>query len=72
MRTAEHAPRGPFHVLERRHAFAEIVERGAIVSTERLRVAPPHHEREFITLAEHAPRHRQCFAQQCLDFFEAL
>ena len=31
MRAAEHAPRGPFHVLERRHGLAEIGERGAFV-----------------------------------------
>ena len=29
MRTAEHAPRDPFRVLERRHGLAEVVERGA-------------------------------------------
>ena len=29
MRATEHAPRGPFRVLERRHGLAEIVERGA-------------------------------------------
>ena len=28
MRAAEHAPRDPSRVLERRHGFAEIVERG--------------------------------------------
>ena len=29
MRAAEHAPSGPFNVLERRHGLAEIVEGGA-------------------------------------------
>ena len=29
MRTAEHAPRGPFRLLVHRHGLAEIVERGA-------------------------------------------
>ena len=29
VRATEHAPRGPFHVLERRHGLAEIIERGA-------------------------------------------
>ena len=29
VRATEHAPRGPFRVLERRHGLAEIVERGA-------------------------------------------
>ena len=32
MRAAEHALRGPFNLLERRHGLAEIVERGAGVS----------------------------------------
>ena len=31
VRATEHAPRGPFHVLERRHGLAEVVERGAFV-----------------------------------------
>ena len=31
MCAAEHAPRDPFRVLERRHGLAEIVERGAVV-----------------------------------------
>ena len=38
MRAAEHAPRDPFRVLESRHCLAEIVERGAVVLAERLRV----------------------------------
>ena len=33
VRAAEHAPRDPCRVLERRHGFAEIVERGARVPT---------------------------------------
>ena len=33
MRAAEHALRGPFNLLERRHGLAEIVERGAGVHT---------------------------------------
>ena len=48
VRATEHAPRGPFHVLERRHGLAEIVERGAGVPVERLRVTPPHLQREFV------------------------
>ena len=36
MRSAEHAPRDPFHVLERRHGLVEIVERGAGVLREGL------------------------------------
>ena len=38
MRATEHAPRGPFHVLERRHSLAELVERGGGVLVERLPV----------------------------------
>ena len=38
VRATEHAPRGPSYLLERRHAFAEIVERGAGVLAERHRV----------------------------------
>ena len=36
VRTAEHPPRGPSYLLERRHAFAEIVERGSFVSVYQL------------------------------------
>ena len=36
MRAAEHAPRGPFNLLERTHCLAEIVECGAGVPVERL------------------------------------
>jgi hypothetical protein len=46
VRATEHAPRGPFSVLERRHGLAEIVERGTDVQAERLRVNRPgklHH-----------------------------
>ena len=42
VRAAEHAPRGPFRVLERRHGLAEIVERGASVLVERPRALQPH------------------------------
>ena len=35
VRATEHATRDPFRVLERRHGFAEIVERGAVVSRVR-------------------------------------
>ena len=31
VRAAEYAPRGPFRLLERRHGFAEIVERRAVI-----------------------------------------
>ena len=36
MRAAEHAPRDPFQVLERRHCLADIVERGAGVLARQL------------------------------------
>ena len=36
MRAAEYAPRGRFRLLERRHGLAEMVERGAVGSVERL------------------------------------
>ena len=72
MRAAEHAPRGPCRFFERRHGLAEIVERGAGVHVERLRVTPPHPEREIMTLSENASRHGYRFAQQRLGFFEAL
>ena len=38
MRAAEDAPGNPFYFLERRHGFAEIVERGVGVRVERSRV----------------------------------
>ena len=54
---AEHASHGPSRLLERRHAFAEIVERGAGVLVERQRVNFAHPEREFVTNSENASRH---------------
>ena len=64
MRAAEHAPRDPFHVLQRRHGLAEIVECGAGVEKESLRVIPPHPERGLVILTEDASRHGQCSMQQ--------
>ena len=72
MRAADHALRNPFHVLERRHGLAQIVERGAGVIAECPRVIRPQPEREFMTLADTASRHGDRFAQQRLGFFEAL
>ena len=54
-----------------RHGLAEIIERGAGVFVERLRVAPPHLEREFVTLSYDTLRHGDHFAQQSPGFFEA-
>ena len=42
MRAAEDTPRGRFYLLQRRHTLAEIVERGAFVIAECIRVSPPH------------------------------
>jgi len=67
MRAPEHAPRGPFRVLERRHGLAEIVERGAVVPVKRLPTNPPHFERDFIRLAENASRYGNRFVHQRLD-----
>ena len=64
--------RDQFNFLERRHGLAVIIERGAWVIAERLRVNPPHPEREISTLSEHASRHGNRSAQQRLGFLEAL
>ena len=40
MQAAEHAPRGPFHLLEHRSALAHIVERGVIATVITLANAP--------------------------------
>ena len=40
VRAAEHAPRGPFRVLERRRGLAEIVERSGGVLVDRLSCRP--------------------------------
>ena len=72
MCAAEHTPPGPSRLLERRHGLAEIFERGGGVHVERHRIIYPHPERDLIILAENAPRHRQQFAQQCLDVFKAF
>ena len=72
VRAAEYLARGSYRVLERRHCFAQIVERCAGVMVERLRVIIPHPEREIVTLSKNAPDNGCSFAQQCLGFFEAL
>jgi hypothetical protein len=71
MRATKHTPRGPFRVLERRHGLAEIVERGANVLVESLRVSPPHLEHDLIAFSENASRQGHRFAQQRLEFFPA-
>ena len=68
MRATEYAPRGPFHVLKRRHGLAEIVERGAGVHVERLPVTPPRPEQELMRRPENTLRHWYRFAQQRLGF----
>ena len=52
MRATEDAPRGPLRVLERRHPFTEIVERGGWVGAERRRVNLPHSERSGVLWAD--------------------
>ena len=64
MRAAEHAPRDPPRVHERRHGLAEIVGRGAGVHVEHIRVNPPHPERDLMSLSQNAWRHANNFAQQ--------
>ena len=59
VRATEHAPRGPFRVIERIYGLAEIVERGGGVLVERPRVIQLHPEREMMNLAESASRHGQ-------------
>ena len=73
MRAAEDASRDPFRVLECLDGLAEIVERGAgaqaeAEAAERLRIKPPHPEREFMTISENASRHGHHFEQQRLGF----
>ena len=71
VRATEHAPRGPFRVLESRHGLAEIIERGGGVLVERLPISPPHFERDFTTIPMNAARHGYRLAQHGLGFFEA-
>ena len=72
MRATEHAPRGPCQFPERLHGLAEIVERGAGVLVERLRVIPPHSDCVFIIISKNASRHGYNFEQKWFGFFEAL
>ena len=53
MRTTKNASPDPYCVLQRRHGLAEIVERGAVGSTEHLRVKFPHPERDIMN--KHVP-----------------
>ena len=71
VRATENAPRSPFHILERRHGLAEIVERGVVVPVERRRVTQSHLERVLMTLPENAPRHGDRLSKQWLGFCEA-
>jgi hypothetical protein len=72
MRATEHAPSGPYSVLESGNGLAEIVERGAIVLVERLRVNPSHLECDFMALSENTSRQGYLFAHQRLGFSAAL
>ena len=64
VRVTEHAPRDLSSVLERLHSLAEIVVCGGGVPAERLRVSPPHPERDFSILTGHALCHGYRFAHQ--------
>jgi hypothetical protein len=68
----KHAPSNPCRIIERRHGLAEIVERGAFVSVERMRINPTHLEREFIIISDNALCYGYLSAQQRLNFFAAL
>ena len=72
MRATEHASRDPLYLVECRHGLAEIIERGAVVSVNRLRVKRPHPERNVMILSMNALRHGYRFAQQKFGFFKAL
>ena len=72
VRTAEHAPRDRFYLLERRHGLAEIVERGGGVLVQCTGVSRPHLERDCMIRAKNTLRHGRTFAQQSLRLFEAL
>jgi len=54
---AEHAPRSPFRVLERRRGLAEIVERGARVLVERVCVNRP--PLSYATSLKHLKRYAE-------------
>ena len=70
VRTAEHASRDPRRILEHRHGLSEIVERGAGVLIERVRVKHPQPERVIMRRPKNASRHGQRFERQCLGICE--
>ena len=72
VRATENLPCGPCRVLERRHGLVELVERGAGVIAERLRIIPPYFERQSMSFSESASRYGHRSAQQRLGFLEAL
>ena len=72
VRASERAPRNSQRILERLHALAKIVERGADVHVERLRVTPPHLERGLIILTKNASRHGRQLAQEFTGISVAL
>ena len=61
VRSTKHAPRGPFRVLERLHAFADIVERRSVRSVERFRVKRPYPDRLVFVVSVNASRHGNNF-----------
>jgi hypothetical protein len=68
----KHAPGGPFRFLKRRHGLADIIERGAGVQVNCLRVNTHHPDRKSMIVPQNAPCHGHRFEQQRLSFFEAI
>ena len=54
MLATKHAPGGAFRILERLHGLADIVESGAAVLVDRLRIIHPNQERDIITFSDNA------------------
>ena len=69
VRATKHAPRCPCRLHERRHSFAEIAERGAVVLIDRLRESLLKRERAVITITENALRNKHPLAVQRPGFF---
>ena len=60
---AEHAPRGPFNLLGRRHGLAEIVERGAGLEVTRLEKPDFYLAEDAYANALQTPRQRKTATQ---------
>ena len=57
MRATERAPRDRFHLLERIYGLADLIERGAGVMQNCLRIQRPRRERKCMILPENTSRH---------------